>query len=128
MLTQPPFSRAQKFKVGAIRSFGNVLAYVSDFAGHWAAPGEEGARANAMFENRVVFAPDTAATYHSCSWTGAYAYSNTLYGPDVVVSGSGCPKDMTLAQWQALDPAVNDVGSSYNATRPSGVCLSVVLR
>ena len=78
----------QKFKVGAIRSFGNVLAYVTDFAGKWTAPGEQGNRPNGMWDNKVIFAPNVNATYHDCSpW---YAHGNALYGPEVVVTGGSC--------------------------------------
>ena len=113
----------QKFKVGAIRSFGNVLAYVTDFAGKWSGPGEEARLSNAMFDNSVIFAPNASAQYHDCTWNGtAVAARNALYGPQVVVSGSHCPSGaaLTLAQWQALDPSNNDVGSTWVAQRPSG--------
>jgi hypothetical protein len=112
----------QKFKVGAIRVFGAVMAYVSDFAGHWAAPGEEGRRSNAMFNNKVVFQQGKPGTYHDCSWTGAYAYGNALYSASgVAVTGGSCPaqKAYSLAEWQALS-AANDAGSTFNATMPSG--------
>lgn len=111
----------QKFKVGAIRSFGNVLAYVSDFAGKWNGPGQEARQVNAMFDNTVIFAPNASAQYHDCTWNGtALATRNALYGPEVVVSGARCAATMTLAEWQALDPANNDVGSMWSAQRPSG--------
>jgi hypothetical protein len=109
----------QKFKVGAIRSYGNVLAYVSDFAGSWEAPGEEALRSNAMFDNSVIFAPNVSAQFHDCSWNGtAVSARNALFGPQVVVSGKHCSGSLTLAQWQALDPANNDVGSTWTAQRP----------
>ena len=106
--------------MGAIRSFGNVLAYVSDFAGHWGGVGEDGWRTNAMFDNKVVFFV-IGSSYHDCTWTGSLSFSNALYGAPAV-GGTQCPagKAMTLAEWQALDPAHNDVGSSLNATMPLG--------
>ncbi len=108
----------QKFKVGGIRSYSNILAYATDFAGHWDGPGELGYETNAMFDNRVVFAAP-GAVYHDCSWKGALAHGNTLYGSPVIsgCSGGGA---LSLQAWQRLDPAVNDVGSSVNATLPSG--------
>lgn len=115
-----PSPRSQKFKVGAITNTYNVLAYISDLAGHWGAAGELGYQGNGIWGNRAVFAPNTSAVFHDCSWTGAYSHDNILYGPSVVVSGSECPKTLTLAEWQALAPATNDVGSVYNSTRPSG--------
>ena len=124
-VTLPPLARPSPCslaQVGAIRSFGNVLAYVTDFAGKWSGPGEEARRANAMFDNVVVFAANASAQYHDCSWNGSLAARNTLFGPQVVVAGSRCPggKSLSLAQWQALDPANNDVGSTVSAARPSG--------
>jgi hypothetical protein len=113
----------QKFKVGAIRVYGAVMAYVSDFAGKWSAPGEEGRRANAMFNNKVVFQQNgPPGAYHDCSWVGQYAYANQLYSAaGVAIAGGGCPAKQayTLAEWQALS-AANDAGSSFNATMPSG--------
>lgn len=38
----------QKFKVGGIRSFGNVLAYVSGYGEKWTVPGNMPATPNAM--------------------------------------------------------------------------------
>ena len=43
----------QKFKTGAIRSFGNVLAYVSSFGGSWPTPGTISDEPNVMFNNQV---------------------------------------------------------------------------
>lgn len=40
-------------------------------------------------------------------WVGKRCNHNSLVGLNVTLDG------MTLAQWQALDPAVNDVGSTY---------------
>ena len=97
-----------------------MLAYISDLAGHWNAEGESGYAPNGISGNKAVFAPDTNAVFHDCSWTGSYSHDNALYGPGVVVSGSGCKGTLTLAEWQALDPSHNDVGSTYNATRPWG--------
>jgi hypothetical protein len=98
------------------------MAYVSDFAGHWSAPGEEGRRANAMFNNKVIFhqASPTPGSYHGCSWTGEYAHDNALYSSaGVTIAGEGCKAKYTLAEWQALS-AGNDLGSTFNATMPSG--------
>lgn len=111
----------QKFKVGAIRSFGNVLAYVSGFGEKWAAPGEQRDRANDMYNNVVVFAAPVGA-YHDCSaWS---AGGQRLYASGGVSIGGGpsCPggKALTLAEWQALDPAKHDVGTTLNTTMPSG--------
>ena len=100
----------QKFKTGAIRSYGNVIAYASEFGGHWKTPGTIADEPNAMFDNQVWFAD--GASYHSAQaaqgWTGKRAYGNALVGLNVTMAGRG-----TLEQWQAQDPAVNDVGSSY---------------
>lgn len=106
----------QKFKVGGIKNFDNIMAYVTDFAGHWDALGELGYAPNGMSGNRVIFAAP-GATYHDCSWTGTLAHSNALYGAPVV-AGSQCKGSLTLTAWQELDPAVNDVNSSVNATLP----------
>ena len=110
----------QKFKVGAIKNYDNILSYVSDFAGKWSGPGEDGYEPNGMSGNRVVFATD-GAQYHDCSWVGSLAYNNTLFGSPLV-AGASCPggKAMSLAEWQALNPQQNDVGSTSSATRPSG--------
>jgi hypothetical protein len=108
----------QKFKVGGIHSYNNILAYVTDFAGHWNGVGELAWATNAMYGNRVLFAAP-GAVYHDCSWVGALAYNNTLYGSPVVTSGQ-CKGTYTLEQWQKLNPSVNDVGSTVNATIPTG--------
>jgi hypothetical protein len=107
----------QKFKVGAIRNYDNVLAYISDLAGTWNGPGESGYETNAIHGSRVVFATAGSA-YHDCSWVGDLSFNSTLYGTPVV-RGKNCPKDLSLPEWQALNPAQNDVGSTVNATMPS---------
>ena len=108
----------QKFKVGAIKSYGNILAYVTDFAGSWAGPGDDGYLPNSMYDNRVIFSPAGDAQYHDCTWSGL-AHDNALYGA-AHVSGAGCnKKTLTLAEWQAQAPATNDVGSTANATMPA---------
>ena len=109
----------QKFKVGGIRTHDNVLAYVTDLAGHWDGPGELGYETNAAYGNRVVFAT-AGATYHDCTWGSGLARANALYG-NFSVRGSACAGNaaLTLAAWQALDPAANDVGSTANATLPA---------
>ena len=97
----------QKFKTGAIRSYGNVIAYASEFGGHWRSPGTIADEPNAMFDNSVWFVDN--AQYHGVSsgWTGKKAYNNKLVGKNVTLD------HMALAQWQAKDPSVNDVGSTY---------------
>jgi hypothetical protein len=40
-------------------------------------------------------------------WVGKRSYDNHLVGANITLSG------MSLAQWQAMDPATNDVGSTY---------------
>jgi hypothetical protein len=108
----------QKFKVGAIRNYENIMAYVSDFAGTWNGPGADNYETNAMFGNRVIFATANAH-YHDCTWVGPLAHDNALYG-SAVVQGNQCkPSTLTLAEWQALD-ASHDKGSSINATFPTG--------
>jgi hypothetical protein len=110
----------QKFKVGAIRSYGNVLAYVSGFGEGWQSPGEQLNRANDMYDNVVIYA-NGSTRYHDCSnWT---ASGQRLYAAaPLVISGKDCPggAPLSLAQWQALAPARNDVGTTLNATMPSG--------
>jgi hypothetical protein len=113
----------QKFKVGAIRSFGNVMAYASDFGGKWKAPGTILSTPNAMFDNHVIYDTiqhPTTQQYHSCApW---HAKNNTLYGPHVVLpcGTKGMKKSYTLAEWQALDPKTHDVGSKVVSEIPSG--------
>jgi hypothetical protein len=107
----------QKFKVGAISSYGNILAYVTDFAGSWNGPGDDGYAPNSMHDNAVIFSPAGSGQYHDCSWA-RLARGNALYGA-AHVSGAGCKAAMTLEQWQALAPADNDVGSTANATLPA---------
>jgi len=110
----------QKFKVGAIRSFGNVLAYVNpEFAGSWSAVGAQLNRANDMWENVVVFTNATGY-YHSCGpWSGR---NSRLYATGgVAVHGADCDnKFYSLAEWQARDPMNNDPGTTANTTLPRG--------
>jgi hypothetical protein len=108
----------QKFKVGGILNYDNIMAYASDFAGSWNGPGELPLQPNAMHGNRVVFATP-GARYHDCSWVGPLAHSNDLFGSPEV-TGAGCTGSLTLTQWQQLNPSTNDVGSTVNATLPSG--------
>jgi hypothetical protein len=100
----------QKFKTGAIRSYGNVIAYASEFGGKWRTPGTIADEPNVMFDNQVWFVDHS--TYHSADsrsgWTGKRAYNNALFGLDTTMAGNG-----TLAEWQAKNPKVNDVGSTY---------------
>ena len=74
-----------------------------------------------MWGNKVIFAAGAAAAqYHDCTWVGALAHHNALFSAGgVQVSGGACGKALTLAEWQALDPA-HDVGSTFNGTMPSG--------
>jgi hypothetical protein len=100
----------QKFKTGAIRSYGNVIAYASGFGEKWPSPGTIVDEPNVMFDNRVWFMPK--AQYHGSStkqWTGNRSYSNQLFGQGITLNGGE-----TLAKWQAADPKVNDVGSTYS--------------
>lgn len=41
-------------------------------------------------------------------WVGKKCFNNTLVGLNIKLDGN-----LTLAQWQAMDPAQNDVGSTY---------------
>ena len=43
----------QKFKVGGIRSYGNVMAYLYEFGGKWSSPGQLADEPNVMFSNKV---------------------------------------------------------------------------
>jgi hypothetical protein len=121
----------QKFKTGSIRSYGNVIAYASGFGEQWKSPGSIADEPNVMFDNRVWFMPK--ATYHgsgaagsSNSWAGNRSYGNQLFGQGIRLhpAGRGVVGD-TLAQWQAADPKVNDVGSTYSdvdiSTQASGI-------
>ena len=97
----------QKFKTGAIRSYGNVIAYASEFGG-WKTPGT--IQDEPMLDNKVFFVD--GATYHGASetwWIGKRAHNNALVGRDIMLRGG----KLTLAQWQAQDPATHDVGSTY---------------
>jgi len=109
----------QKFKVGAIRSFGNVLAYVNpEFGGAWSAAGAQLDRANDMWDNIVVFANATGY-YHSCgTWSG---HGSRLFATaGVAVHGFACDnKVYSLAEWQALDSAAHDAGTTLNHTLPA---------
>jgi hypothetical protein len=100
----------QKFKTGAIRSYGNVIAYASEFGGKWKTPGTIADEPNVMYDNQVWFV--NGANYHSGEeeqgWTGKRAYRNALAGLNVTMAGHG-----TLKEWQAQNPSVNDVGSTY---------------
>jgi hypothetical protein len=99
----------QKFKTGAIRSYGNVIAYASGFGEKWPTPGTLLDEPNAMFDNRVWFMPDAKCEYHGeKGWTGNRSYGNQLFGQGITLNGGE-----TLAKWQAADPTVNDVGSTY---------------
>mmetsp|Transcript_6753 Transcript_6753/g.20057 ORF Transcript_6753/g.20057 Transcript_6753/m.20057 type:complete len:924 (-) Transcript_6753:1392-4163(-) len=101
----------QKFKTGAIRSYGNVIAYASEFGGKWSTPGTIADEPNVMFDNTVFFV--NGAHYHSTTggWVGKRAYNNKLVGENITTADG-----KTLEQWQAADPANNDVGSTYTNT------------
>ena len=60
-----------------------------------------------MFDNQVWFTDH--AQYHGTNsgWTGKRAYDNALVGANITLD------NLTLAEWQAMNPAVNDVGSTY---------------
>ena len=79
----------------------------SEFGGHWRTPGTIVDEPNAMFDNQVWFADH--AQYHGTNsgWTGKRAYDNALVGANITLD------NLTLAEWQAMDPTVNDVGSTY---------------
>ena len=69
-----------------------------------------------MFDNKVFF-KDNAA-YHNAyagEWVGNRSYNNALVGLNITLAGTGTPGYVTLEQWQAADPAHNDVGSTYKA-------------
>ena len=103
-----------------MRSFGNVMAYASDFGSKWKAPGTIPDVPNAMFGNTIIFNPTGSMMYHDCSaW---HAHDNTLYGPNISLpcSTKGMQKSYTLAEWQALDPKTHDVGSKAITTMPTG--------
>ena len=53
----------QKFKTGAIRSYGNVIAYASEFGGKWKTPGTIADEPNAMFDNKVWFVDNAQCEY-----------------------------------------------------------------
>eukprot|EP00037_Helgoeca_nana_P024366 m.258539 g.258539 ORF g.258539 m.258539 type:complete len:924 (+) comp26623_c0_seq1:107-2878(+) len=98
----------QKFKTGAIRSYGNVIAYATEYGGKWNTPGTIADEPNVMFDNQVWFLNN--AQYHgdqSSEWVGNRSYNNKLVGANVTLSGE------TLKEWQASDPATHDVGSTY---------------
>ena len=65
-----------------------------------------------MFNNQIWFVDDTK--YHPPTkgeWVGKRAYGNHLVGANITLDGPHA--SITLAQWQAMDPATNDVGSTY---------------
>eukprot|EP00035_Acanthoeca_spectabilis_P019901 m.430160 g.430160 ORF g.430160 m.430160 type:complete len:990 (+) comp17121_c0_seq1:2833-5802(+) len=111
----------QKFKTGAIRSFGNVIAYATEFGGKWVTPGTIADEPNAMFDNQVWFVDN--AHYHddkAGEWVGNRSYNNKLVGLNITVGGE------SLKQWQAADPATNDVGSTYTNTPISTQAAEVI--
>jgi len=104
----------QKFKTGAIRSYGNVIAYASEFGGKpwFKTPGTIADEPNAMFNNHVFLVDNTR--YHPPTpgeWVGKRAYGNHLVGANITLDGPHA--NITLTQWQSMDPATNDVGSTY---------------
>jgi len=99
----------QKFKTGAIRSFGNVIAYASGFGEKWPSPGTFEDEPNVMFDNRVWFMK--GALYHGeQGWTGNRSHDNHLVGLDLTLSGGE-----SLADWQKKNPSLNDVGTTYES-------------
>jgi hypothetical protein len=115
----------QKFKTGGIRSYGNVIAYASDFGAQWGAPGSLGEDTpNAMFDNIVFFNPNPkGCQYHNENeW---HARNNTLYGACVVIAKT----NKTLPEWQAEDPQTHDVGSRwFNFTAGSDTIIDAARR
>jgi len=112
----------QKFKVGAIHSYGNVMAYLSGYGESWKSIGNIPTDPHAMHDNIVVFQPSSGPRpYHNCDpWK---ARNNSLWagGKGIVISGANCNRgNFTLAEWQARDPANNDVGSTFHNSLPSG--------
>lgn len=117
VVTKPPLVYGhQKFKTGAIRSFDNTLAYLSDFGGKWAAPGSNRWEANGMFGNNVIFASEVGNYHNTDPW---HAHDNNLFAnKSVAITGNG--KTYDLVEWQKLDPSNHDVGSTFSARTPSG--------
>ena len=111
----------QKFKVGSIESYGNVMAYVSDFgANPWRATGHAIGQPNRMYDNYVVFNPVGSQQYHNQDeWN---ATNNTLFGSHVVLPSVQRQSEpvLSLEQWQAKDPKHHDVGSTVTTTLPVG--------
>jgi len=108
----------QKFKTGTIRSYGNVIAYATDYGAKWKTPGTIVDDPNVMYDNKVWFVD--GAVYHAActgqkrggdAWVGKTAYNNALVGLNITLAG--CKGTMSLAEWQAMDPTKNDVGSTY---------------
>ena len=91
------------FQPGSVIS---LCTDASEFGGHWRTPARS-SLPNAMFDNQVWFTDH--AQYHGTNsgWTGKRAYDNALVGANITLD------NLTLAEWQAMDPTVNDVGSTY---------------
>ena len=116
----------QKFKVGAIHSYGNVMAYLTGYGEKWDPAGNIPSDPHSMHDNIVVF-QSGHRQYHDCqAW---HATNNSLYGDGVVIQGNSCTgKNYTLEEWQAVDPANHDVGSKYSTTYPSGAEIVAMAR
>lgn len=105
--------------VGSIESFGNVIAYASDFGDKWSPGGNIPTAPNKMHDNYVVFNPVGKQTYHSQANWGAT--NNRLAGPKVTLPGGKAP--LTLPEWQAKDPAHHDVGSTWTKEVPGAAAI-----
>eukprot|EP00729_Bicosta_minor_P007358 gene7358-24009_t len=118
------------FKIGAIHSYGNVMAYVGDYGAKWSPTGNVASDSNTMHDNVVIFQPDDThkrpSQYHDCeAWN---ARNNSLYGEFGVTIMCANYTKYNLSEWQALDPATHDVGSTYHAGIPSGAAIVAMAR
>ena len=81
----------QKFKTGAIRSYGNVIAYASEFGGKWKTPGTIADEPNAMFDNKVWFVDGANCesllnTNTCCSMQTIKQHSRSFRARDLLIS------------------------------------------
>ena len=63
-----------------------------------------------------MFAPQGTQQYHSVTQPPWIAYDNHLFGENVTLADGR--KALTLPEFQALDPAHNDVGSTWSKVTP----------
>ena len=83
----------QKFKIGNIESYGNVIAYASDFGSKWNVLGDIPGKPHAMHHNYIVFNPQGGQQYHNTATDPAWnASHNQLFGPRVILPGNRCPR------------------------------------